>query len=117
MVDRVLSDRAWSVCCVSSAAIALAIGWPLGGIAIAHAAPDIELGRYLSTQCVTCHRAATPGGAIPNIFGMAEPRFTTLVKAYRDKQLPNPVMQTAVGGLKDEDIEALAAYFARTQRP
>ena len=36
----------------------------------------------------------TAGGAIPNIFGMAEAKFTTLVKAYRDKQLPNPVMQS-----------------------
>ena len=87
----------------------------LSGKTAAVAAPDIELGRYLATQCVTCHRGATPGGAIPNIFGMAEPRFTTLVKAYRDKRMPNPVMQTAVSGLKDEDIEALAAYFARTK--
>lgn len=115
MADRVLPDRAWSVCGISLGAAA--VGWLLGEISIVRAAPDLELGRYLSTQCVTCHRAAMPGGAIPNIFGMAEPRFTTLVKAYRDKQLPNVVMQGAVSGLKDEDIEALAAFFARTQRP
>ena len=98
---------------MSGALGSFVLGWP----AQMSAAPDIELGRYLSTQCVTCHRAAMPGAAIPNIFGMAEPRFTTLVKAYRDKQLPNAVMQGAVSGLKDEDIEALAAFFARTQKP
>jgi cytochrome c553 len=82
------------------------------------AAPDLELGRYLAAQCMTCHRAATAGGAaIPNIFGMAAPRFATLVKAYRDKQLPNPVMQNVASVLNDEDIEALAAYFAQTKRP
>jgi cytochrome c len=81
------------------------------------AAPDIELGRYLAGQCLTCHRAATAAGAIPNIFGMAAPRFATLIKAYREKQLPNPVMQSVAAGLKDEDIEALAAYFAATKRP
>jgi cytochrome c len=83
----------------------------------AAAAPDIELGRYLAGQCTTCHRTATTVGAIPNIFGMAAPRLTTLVKAYRDKQLPNQVMQGIAAALKDEDIEALAAYFAATKRP
>jgi cytochrome c len=114
MAYRGWSDRTRSVFRFSFAAAALAIGW---GVGLAFAAPDVELGRYLSTQCVTCHRAATPGGAIPNIFGMAAPRLTTLVKAYRDKQLPNPVMQGAVSGLKDDDIEALAAYFAQTPKP
>jgi cytochrome c len=79
--------------------------------------PDLEFGRYLATECVTCHRSPTAGGAIPNIFGMAPPRFTTLIKAYRDKQLPNPVMQNIAGRLKDDEIEALAHYFSITKRP
>jgi cytochrome c len=78
---------------------------------------DLELGRYLATECLACHRSATAGGAIPNIFGMAAPRFTTLIKAYRDKQLPNPIMQTIAGRLKDDEIEALAHYFSITKRP
>ena len=83
----------------------------------AKAAADLELGRYLATECLTCHRAATATSAIPSIFGMAEPTFTTVIKAYRDKVLPNPVMQTIAGRLKDDEIEALAAYFARTKQP
>jgi cytochrome c553 len=81
------------------------------------AAPDIELGRHLANQCMTCHRMATAAATIPNIFGMAEPRFTTLMKAYREKQLPNPVMQTIAARLTDDEIEALAAHFARSKRP
>jgi cytochrome c len=81
------------------------------------AAPDIELGRHLAGQCMTCHRAATDTTTIPNIFGMAEPHFTVAMKAYREKQLPNPVMQTIAARLNDEEIQALAAYFARTRRP
>jgi cytochrome c len=98
----------------------VAFGLLFSAIAGLRAAPDIEFGRYLATQCLTCHRPGPPNpaaGAIPNIFGMAEPRFTALVKGYREKKLPNPVMQTAVGNLKDDEIEALAAYFARTTRP
>jgi cytochrome c553 len=79
-------------------------------------APDFELGRYLASECMTCHRTATAAGTIPDIFGMAEPSFTTLIKAYRDKQLPNPVMQNVASRLKDDEIEALAAYFAQTKR-
>jgi cytochrome c553 len=79
--------------------------------------PDIELGRYLATECMTCHRVPAASGGIPNIYGMAELRFTELVKAYRDKRLSNAVMQTIAGRLKDDEIEALAAFFARTKRP
>jgi cytochrome c len=78
---------------------------------------DLEFGRYLATECLTCHRSATAGSTIPNIFGMAEPRFTVLIKAYRDKQLPNQVMQSVAGRLKDDEIEALAQYFSVTKNP
>jgi cytochrome c len=78
---------------------------------------DFEFGRYLATECLTCHRSATAGSAIPNIFGMAEPRFRVLIKAYRDKQLPNQVMQSVAGRLKDDEIEALAHYFSVTKSP
>ena len=78
---------------------------------------DLEFGRYLATECMTCHRSAIAGGAIPNIFGMAEPRFIVLIKAYRDKQLPNPVMQSVASRLKDDEIEALAHYFFVTKKP
>jgi cytochrome c553 len=76
---------------------------------------DVELGRYLASECLTCHRAAPTTGTVPVLFGMAEPRFTTSIKAYRDKQRPNPVMQTVAGRLTDEEIAALAAYFAQAK--
>jgi cytochrome c len=80
------------------------------------AATDIELGRYLATECMTCHRAATAGGAIPNIFGMAETTFAEFIKGYRDGKLPNPVMQNIARRLTDQEIAALARYFA-TAKP
>ena len=36
----------------------------------------------------------TAASTIPDIFGMAEPSFTTLIKAYRDKQLPTFAAET-----------------------
>jgi cytochrome c len=82
-----------------------------------HAGPDIELGRYLATDCLTCHRPGAGGGAIPNINGMAEDRFTVLLTAYREKRLSNPVMQNVAQRLTDEEIAALAAYFASLRKP
>ena len=80
------------------------------------AATDIELGRYLATGCMTCHRAAA-GAAIPNIYGMAEARFAETIRAYRDRRLPNPVMQNIASRLADEEIAALARYFATAAKP
>ena len=83
----------------------------------ARAAPDLELGRYLARECMTCHRAATATSTIPNIFGMASGTMTQLIKAYRDRKLGNAVMQGIAGRLKDDEIEALAAHFERTRKP
>jgi cytochrome c len=98
---------------VACASLTLTIG---SGACLAQKG-DLELGRYLATECLTCHRSATAGGAIPNIFGMAEPRFVVLIKAYRDKQLPNQVMQSVASRLKDDEINALAHFFAVTKKP
>jgi cytochrome c553 len=81
------------------------------------AAADVELGRYLAAECASCHRVATAGGAIPNIVGMAEARLASALKAYRDRELPNPVMQNIASRLTDEEIAALARYFATTDKP
>ena len=81
------------------------------------AAADIQLGRYLGAECVTCHRAGATTGTIPNIFGVAEATLVEVLTAYRDKRLPNPVMQNIASRLSDEDIAAVALYFATTIRP
>jgi cytochrome c553 len=75
-------------------------------------AADRALGEYLSTECVTCHRAnAPPAQAIPRITGWPENQFIAVMNAYKDKQRENPVMQTIAARLAVEEIAALAAYF------
>lgn len=78
----------------------------------AAAAGDIELGRYLSSECTTCHGAAKADSAIPVIHGLDQAHFVEVLKAYRAGSLPNPIMQNIAGRLHDDDIAALAAYFA-----
>ena len=88
---------------------------PIG--ATASFGADVELGRYLSSECMTCHGTAKADSTIPNIFGLNQTHFADVIKAYRAKTLPNPVMQTIAGRLNDEDIAALALYFATARKP
>ncbi|MBR2118225.1 MAG: c-type cytochrome [Pseudomonadota bacterium] len=79
----------------------------------AAAAGDRELGQYLSSECVTCHRASGQNAqGIPKINGWPEDQFVAVMNAYKDKQRDNPVMQTIAGRLGTDDIAALAAYFS-----
>jgi len=93
---------------------ALAICLTFGAIAwAAHAAGDRELGQYLSAECVTCHQlsgSSAPG--IPPIIGKPQPAFIAALNEYRTRQRPNPVMQNIAGKFSQEEIAALAAYFA-----
>ncbi len=77
---------------------------------------DREYGEYLSSECVTCHRAGAADAKIPSIVGMDAGGFADIMKAYRSKQLDNPAMQTVAGRLTDEDIAALAAYFSSLEQ-
>ncbi|MGE0565203.1 MAG: cytochrome c [Pseudolabrys sp.] len=98
---------------------AVLLGGTVLGISgtFAAAAADFELGRYLSTECVTCHRSASAQGAIPSIYGIPESAFVEVMKAYKEKKLSNQVMQNITARLSDEDIAALALYFAKTEKP
>ncbi len=80
-------------------------------------AADMELGRHLAAECMTCHRSATATSTIPNIFGLEEGHVRTVMQAYRSRTLPNAVMQNIAGRLSDDDIAALALFFSTTKTP
>lgn len=75
---------------------------------------DPAYGEYLSAQCVTCHRAPATAhdGNIPPIVGLPSPAFVEALLAYRNGQRDNQVMRNVTSTLGDEEIAALAAYFA-----
>lgn len=82
----------------------------------AAAAGDRELGQYLSSECVTCHKAVgMVEGGVPAIAGWPEDQFVAVMNSYRAKERDNVVMQTIAGRLEAGEIAALAAYF-RTQK-
>lgn len=83
----------------------------------ARAEGDREYGEYLSSECVTCHQSKDVDAQIPVINGMDAEGFTALMQAYRAEELDNPTMRTIAKRLTDEDIEALAAYYASLPAP
>lgn len=73
---------------------------------------DAEYGEYLSSECTTCHQASGADQGIPSIVLWPEDDFVVAMHAYKNKQREHPVMNMVAGRLGDEEIAALAAYFA-----
>jgi len=72
---------------------------------------DPEYGKYLSSECLTCHQSDGSNQGIPAITGWPTEDFVVAMHAYKVKVRPHPVMQMIAGRLSDEEIAALAAYF------
>ena len=73
---------------------------------------DAEYGEFLSAECKTCHQADGSAQGIPSITHWPEDAFVVAMHAYRRELRPHPVMQMIAQRLNDEEIAALAAYFA-----
>ncbi len=77
---------------------------------------DPEYGEYLASECVTCHQSDGGNQGIPSIVHWPEEDFVITMHAYKTKEREHPVMQMIAGRLGDEDIAALAAYFANIEQ-
>ena len=75
-------------------------------------AADPAFGKFLANECVTCHRADGQDKGIPAIVGWPTDQFVAVLKSYKAKERPNVVMQTIAGRLSDDEMAALAAYYA-----
>lgn len=76
---------------------------------------DPEYGEYLSSECVSCHATGKHTPGIPSIAGMDASGMVALLKAYKAKELDNATMQTIAARLDDEQMAALAVYYAKLQ--
>ena len=76
---------------------------------------DLAYGEYLASDCQTCHRADNSDQGIPGIHGRETIELVYALHEYKNKYRTNEVMQMMAGGLNDEEIAALATYFASLQ--
>ncbi len=73
---------------------------------------DPEYGEYLSGDCTACHQVDGSYNGIPSIIGWDEESFVWVMHEYKEKYRTHPVMQMMAGRLANDEIAALAAYFA-----
>lgn len=73
---------------------------------------DAEYGEYLSGECSGCHQDTADGQGIPAISGLPPATFIYAMHEFRARARSNPAMQMIASRLSDEEIAALAAYFA-----
>ena len=68
-------------------------------------------GQRLSSECTTCHRIDGADNDMSSIVGWPAEDFVWVLKTYRDGGRTNPEMVSAVRGLNESQIQALARYF------
>jgi cytochrome subunit of sulfide dehydrogenase len=76
-------------------------------------APSASRGAALMNACVTCHGpAGRSQGAIPSFDTMPIKDFVAALRAFQTGARQGTVMNRIAKGLDEEEIEAVAAYFA-----
>ncbi|MEM6277746.1 MAG: hypothetical protein AAF714_12475, partial [Pseudomonadota bacterium] len=73
---------------------------------------DIAYGEYLAAECTACHMATAAASEIPSIVGVGRESVAINLWSYREGARSHEVMQMIARRLGDEEIAALAAYFA-----
>ena len=71
-----------------------------------------ELGAYLASECMSCHQPDGGDQGIPSIVGWKESDFIAALRAFQSGVRRNPVMRSVATSLSDDDIAALACFFA-----
>jgi len=87
------------------------------GLASPAQAQDSKLGRNLAAACANCHGTngvSQPGMA--SLAGMERSTLTQQMQDFRAGKRPATIMHQIAKGYTDEQIDALAAWFAAQQR-
>ena len=74
------------------------------------AAPAAE---SLATNCFPCHGPSGRGGFAPVLAGQSSEVIKDKLTKFRSGELTNPMMSPVASKLKDQEIDMLAAYFAK----
>lgn len=74
-------------------------------------------GRHLARECTSCHRLDGVDNGIPSIVGWPPETFVSTMKFYSNGARTNPVMVSVAGSLNDEQLKALALFFASVPPP
>lgn len=79
----------------------------------------IAQGNQKSRMCMGCHgpKGVSRVASYPSLAGQAEDYLAEQLHAFRSGGRENPMMNSIVMSLDDDDIRALAAYYASQSSP
>ncbi|WP_374581605.1 cytochrome c [Pseudoduganella sp.] len=80
----------------------------------AQAADSIPAGARLAASCTGCHgtNGATQGNALPPLAGQPKEQLLAALKDFKAGKRQATIMTQLTKGYTDEQLEALASYFA-----
>lgn len=79
--------------------------------------PEMRAAAYLSANCANCHGTAGRNvGSLPGLAGIPAAGFTQAMRDFRDGKRKATIMHQLAKGYTDEQIDAMAKYFA-AQKP
>jgi cytochrome c553 len=104
------------------------LGFPIAALMIVAAMFDVAVaaddeaklrayGRHLAQECTSCHRIDGAHRGIPSIIGLNADQFAATMKFYQTGARSNPVMVSVAKSLDDQQVRALALYFASLAKP
>ena len=77
-------------------------------------AQDANLGRNLAATCANCHgtNGQARGDTVKPLAAMTAEQIVTSFNAFKSGALPATIMNQIAKGYSDEQIRAIAGYFA-----
>ena len=90
----------------------LALG---GGTSAAAATSATQQAGYLAANCANCHGTdgrSAGGGGMPGLAGLSSAYFVEQMRLFRDGKRQATVMHQIAKGYTEEQVAALAEYFA-----
>ena len=87
----------------------------IGTITFSANASDKVAGQKQSTSCFACHgkKGISNNPSWPNLAGQKEKYLEKQILAFRDGKRNDPMMNSMVKNLTNEDAANIAAYFSQ----
>jgi sulfide dehydrogenase cytochrome subunit len=97
--------------------IASALALAAGGAASQAGAQEATYARNLASACFTCHGTdgRSVGGVPPALAGRNKAELLEMMKGFKSDKRPATLMHQQAKGYTDQQLEAIAGYFAGTK--
>jgi len=90
----------------------------VAALAFSGAASAQEATRNMAAACAICHGTdgRATSNAVTSLAGLSREKIASEMRAFRDGQRPATVMHQIAKGYTDQQIDAMASWFAAQKR-